>query len=78
MRGNRTNYSRTRKFHKVSGRPGVVHAVAKCDDCGWEAGNYRNAQALGKLHAMQHGHTVRVEVGIACTYRPEGETDNAT
>lgn len=68
----RANYRRTRKFHAVSGRPKVVHAVAKCDVCGWEAGNHHNAQALGKLHAMQHGHTVVVEVGLFCKYEPEG------
>lgn len=47
---------------------GVVHAVARCDDCGREFENYKNAQGLAAQHAKKYGHTVQVEVGIAYTY----------
>ena len=47
---------------------GVVHAVAHCEDCGWEATNYKNAQALGAKHAKTHKHLVLVEVGLASEY----------
>ena len=47
---------------------GVVHALAKCDDCGWEAPNYKNAQACARNHATKYGHHVVGELGIAFSY----------
>lgn len=47
---------------------GVVHAVAKCQDCEWEATGYKNAQAIGARHARLHHHFVKVEVTLACEY----------
>ena len=45
-----------------------VHAVARCDDCGKEFQNYKNAQALAAQHAKVYGHVVRGEVGLAFEY----------
>ena len=36
----------------------LVHAYARCDDCGAEFGA-RNAQALAGQHARIYGHAVR-------------------
>ena len=47
---------------------GVVHCIAKCDDCGKEWMNYKNAQAVAARHAKAYGHTVRGEVGIVFEY----------
>ena len=47
---------------------GVVHAIAKCEDCGREFVGYKNAQALAAQHAKTYGHVVRGEVGLAFTY----------
>lgn len=47
---------------------GVVHAIAKCDDCGREFMGYKNAQALAAQHAKIYKHKVQCEVGIAITY----------
>ncbi len=47
---------------------GVVHAIVRCDDCGWETGSYKNAQAISKLHAQRYKHHVSGELGIAFSY----------
>lgn len=47
---------------------GVVHCLALCLDCGKEFTCYKNAQALGAMHAKKYGHKVTVEVGLAVTY----------
>lgn len=47
---------------------GVVHAFARCDNCGLEWNNYKNAQAVGASHAKKYGHIVRVDVGFSITY----------
>ena len=51
---------------------GVVHALAECDECDFEAGNHKNALALGNQHARRSGHQVHVEQCISVTYnRPD-------
>jgi len=47
---------------------GVVHCQAKCDDCGWEAENYKNAQGIAAIHARKYGHKVRVDIELAGYY----------
>lgn len=47
---------------------GVVHAVVKCEDCSWEATNYKNAQATAKIHAKKYKHKVSGELGIDFGY----------
>jgi len=54
---------------------GVVHGVAKCQDCGWETYSYKNAQAISKKHAMKHGHKVEGELGIAFFYDGRAKED---
>jgi len=53
---------------------GVIHGIVKCLDCDWETSSYKNAQAIGKIHADKHGHKVEGELGIAIMYdgRDEG------
>lgn len=46
-----------------------VHAIARCQNCGVEFNNYKNAQALAAKHAQKYGHTVTGEVGLAFTYQ---------
>lgn len=47
---------------------GVVHVIAKCEDCGKEFQNYKNGQALAAKHAKDHKHKVRGEIGLAFVY----------
>jgi len=47
---------------------GVVHAIAKCEDCDWKAKSYKNAQATSKIHAKKYGHRVSGELGISFGY----------
>ena len=37
-------------------------------NCGWEATNYKNAQAIGYIHAKRKRHKVHVEVGLGGYY----------
>ena len=53
----------------------VVHAIAECEDCGWKATSYKNAQATAKIHAKRYGHKVSGELGIAISYDYRGETE---
>ncbi len=46
----------------------VVHAVAECRDCEWNAQGHKNAQAIAAKHAKHHGHLVVVEVGLHSKY----------
>lgn len=45
----------------------LVHAIAKCDDCGkeWES---RNAQDVAAQHAKRYGHSVHGELGYAFAF----------
>ncbi len=52
---------------------GVVHGIAKCEDCDWETSSYKNCQAISKNHAKKHGHKVRGELGIMFGY--DGHTE---
>ena len=47
---------------------GVIHNVAKCEDCGAKFEQYKNGQALAAIHAKKHRHRVVGEVGLAYTY----------
>jgi hypothetical protein len=47
---------------------GVVHALVKCEDCGWETNSYKNAQATAKIHAKKYKHKVSGELGISFDY----------
>ena len=47
---------------------GLVHAIFHCEDCEWEAPNYKNAQAIAAKHAMTKKHKVTGETGIAIIY----------
>jgi len=46
----------------------VIHAFVKCEDCDWETGSYKNAQAIAKIHAKKYGHKVSGELGISIGY----------
>ncbi len=47
---------------------GVVHVFAKCEDCDWETGSYKNGQAIAAIHAKKYRHKVSVEFGLAGYY----------
>ena len=47
---------------------GVVHGLARCENCGWETSSYKNAQAIAKIHAEKHKHRVDGELGIRFNY----------
>jgi hypothetical protein len=51
-------------------RSGVIHSEAACqdDECGWKAGQYRNALALAALHHDRTGHEVRIEHCLLVIY----------
>jgi len=53
-------------------RFGLVHALAKCDTCGWTSPTWKNAQALASIHARKNGHVVNGEVAYAFTYDGTG------
>jgi len=46
----------------------VVHAIIACEDCGWTARHYKNAQATAKIHAKRYGHRVSGDLGIYLVY----------
>jgi hypothetical protein len=46
----------------------VIHAIIWCEDCGWTAKSYKNAQACAKIHAKKYGHKTTGELGIAIGY----------
>jgi len=46
---------------------GLVHALASCLDCNWEAGS-RNAMILAAQHHRKTGHQVMVEQCFSKTY----------
>lgn len=47
---------------------GVVHGLAKCDNCGWQSGSYKNIQAVAANHAKATGHVVQGEVAYMFVY----------
>jgi len=53
---------------------GVVHAIVHCEDCEWKTYSYKNAQAIAKIHAQKHRHSVCGELGIAFSYNGRKET----
>jgi hypothetical protein len=46
----------------------TIHAIVKCEDCTWQTGSYKNAQALAKIHAKKYGHRVHGELAIGFGY----------
>ena len=46
---------------------GLVHALASCLDCGWQATTL-NAQGLGAKHHYKTGHQVMTEVCFSKTF----------
>lgn len=54
--------------NKIRKTIGVHHAIATCEDCGEEFQNYKNAQALGAMHAKAHKHKVSGEVCLVFIY----------
>lgn len=46
----------------------TVHAIIKCEDCGWGCDDHAIAEEKGKEHALQTGHTVKGEIGQSVTY----------
>lgn len=54
---------------------GVVHGLAECLDCDWEAKSYKNAQATSKIHAQKYRHKVAGELGVMFEYN--GKENNA-
>jgi len=52
---------------------GVIHAIMRCQDCGWETYSYKNAQAIAKIHAKKYKHRVEGELGISLFY--DGKED---
>jgi hypothetical protein len=52
----------------------LVHGLATCQTCGWEATSWRNAQATAAAHAKHHpGHIVKGEIGLAFEYPGQDE-----
>ena len=47
---------------------GLVHAIAWCETCGWEAPSWKNAMPIAAKHAQSKHHLVRVETGFAWTF----------
>ena len=47
---------------------GIVGAEIQCLDCGWEAKNYKNAQAAAAIHARKYKHRVEGEITISIVY----------
>ena len=47
---------------------GVIHAIATCETCGWEAKSYKNAQATAASHAKKTGHRVTGEIAYMFVY----------
>ena len=43
---------------------GLVHCIARCDDCDWEDQDYLTANNAAYKHAREHKHTVRAELAI--------------
>lgn len=46
----------------------LVHAVMSCEECGWEEGNFLEAQETARAHAKKYGHKVAGELGYALVY----------
>jgi len=59
-----------RPLHAVVGRKAVVHAIANCLDCEWEAQDYLTAQRSARQHVQQTGHKVSMDLGYAVTISP--------
>lgn len=49
---------------------GLVHAIAKCYDCGWESES-KNAMLLAGKHHKRTGHEVHAEWAF-CKHWPKG------
>lgn len=52
-------------------RPGLIHALAFCQDCDWSEEWFPIAVKKAQIHAKQTGHTVDVETGYTQTYNPK-------
>lgn len=62
------------EMSKVTGRKNILHRLAECVDCDWQAADYRdrNMPAKCKRHVEQTGHTVVYETGTSTRYRRAG------
>lgn len=56
---------------KTRNRQFLVHALAYCRDCDYEATYYTTAVQNGRNHARKTGHTVDIETGYSQTYNPK-------
>ena len=51
----------------------LIHAVATCDDCGWNDEGYLTAQKTGRAHHVKTGHRVHIETGHFIEYKRKGQ-----
>lgn len=49
-------------------RPGLVHVIANCQDCNFEASDFITAVQRAREHARKTGHEVSVETTYAQLY----------
>lgn len=54
-------------------RKGLIQAMARCEDCGWEEEDCNIAEEEAQEHAEETGHTVNVETVYYQTYNPKAE-----
>jgi hypothetical protein len=45
-----------------------IHAIARCNDCGFEDENYNSALKSGRRHAIKTGHKLTIETGYCQIY----------
>jgi hypothetical protein len=50
---------------------GVVHLIARCEDCTWGSDDRVAGRAAAGEHVKGTGHTVSLEVGTHSRLRPE-------
>lgn len=58
-------------MNRIRTLSGVLGALCRCLDCGWELESRTNTLANAKRHAKAYGHTVQAEQTIGVTYTPE-------
>ena len=65
-----TKSAQPRSFHAAVGRKALVHAIANCLNCDWEAQDYRTTQKQARRHVQTTGHAVSMDLGYAVTISP--------
>lgn len=47
---------------------GIVHGIAKCEDCDFYYTNYKNILGVSARHSKLYKHKVKVELGTIVTF----------